>query len=77
MERLSKYVLYVCDLNGDLTTEDLQEMIHEYVLNRRSTNGFCLLVENKSKEIEWEDEHPLNYTTNSSNPDVWEECINN
>lgn len=75
MEKLSKYTLYVCDLNGDLTTEDLQVMIDEYVLSRRSTNGFSLLIEEKSKEIEWDDDYPLNYTDNSQNPTIWEECL--
>lgn len=75
MERISKYTLYLCDLNNNLTTEDLQVMIDLYVLNRRSTNGFSLLIEEKTKEIEWEDEHPLNYTENSSNPNVWEKCL--
>lgn len=75
MERISKYTLYVCDLNNNLTPEDLQVMIDEYVLNIRSTNGFSLLVEEKSKEIEWEDEHPLNYKENSSNPNIWEKCL--
>lgn len=75
MERISKYVLYVADLNGNLTTEKLQEMIDQYVLSRRSTNGFSLLIKEKSKIIEWKDEHPLNYSTNFSNPNVWEECL--
>lgn len=75
MERISKFTLYVCDLNGDLTKEDLQTMINEYVLERRSTNGFCLLVEEKSKEIEWHDDYPLNFSTKQGNPDVWEKCL--
>lgn len=67
--------MYVCDLNGDLSTKDLHKMIDTYVLDRISTNGFCLLKEEKSKDIEWDDDYPLNYRDKSNNPDEWEKCL--
>ena len=68
--------MYVCDFNDDLSVDDLQVMIDQYVLDRCSTNGFCRLFEQKSVIQEWEDEHPLNYRENNNNPAVWERVLN-
>lgn len=77
MAILKKITMYVCDLEGNLSTATLNDMIDNYVLNRISTNGFCLLKEEKSKEVEWGDDYPLNNCDISNNPDEWEKCLDN
>lgn len=76
MAKIYKMIMYVCDLDDNLSVNELQDMINTYVLDRRSTDGFCLLQEVKSADIEWCDEHPLNYHTNSNNPAVWDKILN-
>lgn len=71
MARISKINMYVLDHNEDLDVEELETMINEYVLQRVSTNGHCKCVERKSRQIEWTDEHPLNFTDNFNNVRIW------
>lgn len=77
MAILKKLTMYVCDLEGNLSTDILHQMIDTYVLGRSSTNGFCLLKEEKSKDIEWSDDYPLNYCDKSDDPNEWEKCLDN
>lgn len=69
--------MYVADLNDDLSVKDLQDMIDCDVLDGISTNGFCLLVEQKSVTQERSEEHPLNYYSNNANPEEWEKVLSN
>lgn len=81
MSKAYKATLYFYDLCGDYDIKEYEEMIKEYVLNRISTNGTCLLVKEKEKEItdeEYEDwdNHPMNLIDNINKKDKWEEWLN-
>ena len=75
MAILKKITMYVCNLEGNLSTDTLHKMIDNDVLDRISTNGFCLLKEEKSKEVEWSDDYPLNNCDKSDDPSEWEKCL--
>ena len=81
MAKVYKATMYFVDLNDGFDIKEYEEMINDYVLNRISTNGYCLLVENNSRELteseldDW-DNNPLNYIDNIQNPDNWESLLN-
>lgn len=81
MAKAYKATLYFYDLSDDFDIEEYEELINRYVLDRISTNGVCLLVKDKEKQItdeEYEDwdNHPMNNKNNIKNKDKWEEWLN-
>lgn len=81
MAKVYKATMYFVDLNEGLDIKEYERMINDSVLDRISTNGYCLLVENKSRELteneldDW-DNNPLNYIDNIQNPENWESLLN-
>ena len=81
MAKVYKATMYFVDLNEGFDIKEYEQMINETVLDRISTNGYCLLVENKSRELteneldDW-DNNPLNNIDNIQNPDNWESLLN-
>lgn len=81
MAKIYKATMYFVDLNDGFDIKEYERMINDYVLDRISTNGYCLLVENKSRELtdseldDW-DNNPLNNVDNIQNPDNWESLLN-
>lgn len=81
MAKVYKATMYFVDLNDGLDIKEYEQMINESVLDRISTSGYCLLVENKSRELteseldDW-DNNPLNNIDNIQNPDNWEILLN-
>lgn len=81
MAKVYKATMYFVDLNEGFDIKEYERMINDSVLDRISTNGYCLLVENKSRELteseldDW-DNNPLNYIDNIQNPDNWESLLN-
>ena len=81
MAKVYKATIYFVDLNEGFDIKEYERMINDSVLDRISTNGYCLLVENKSRELteseldDW-DNNPLNYIDNIQNPDNWESLLN-
>lgn len=71
MATIRKINMYVLDFNDDLNTEELEDMINQYVLDRIGTHAECKLVERKKRQIEWHDEHPLNFDENFNNVRIW------
>lgn len=81
MAKIYKATMYFVDLNDGFDIKEYERMINDYVLDRISTNGYCLLVEEKSRELteseldDW-DNNPLNNIDNIQNPDNWESLLN-
>lgn len=81
MAKVYKATMYFVDLNEGLDIKEYERMINDSVLDRISTNGYCLLVENKSRELteneldDW-DNNPLNNIDNTQNPENWESLLN-
>ena len=81
MAKVYKATMYFVDLNEGFDIKEYERMINDSVLDRISTTGYCLLVENKSRELteneldDW-DNNPLNNIDNIQNPDNWESLLN-
>lgn len=81
MAKVYKATMYFVDLNEGFDIKEYERMINDSVLDRISTNGYCLLVEEKSRELtdselgDW-DNNPLNNIDNIQNPDNWESLLN-
>lgn len=81
MAKVYKATMYFVDLNEGLGIKEYERMINDSVLDRISTNGYCLLVENKSRELteneldDWNN-NPLNNIDNIPNPENWESLLN-
>lgn len=79
MGKVFKATIYLCDLANDWNIDEYQEMINRHVLDRISTNGYCLIVENKSREItdeEWEDWDNSPINNFSATEKDWNDFIN-
>lgn len=81
MAKVYKATMYFVDFNEGIDIKEYERMINDSVLDRISTNGYCLLVENKSRELteneldDW-DNNPLNNIDNIQNPENWESLLN-
>lgn len=62
MAKLYKMTLYVCDLEGDMSLQEIKTRIEERALQSVACNCICNFVDEKvGPEIEWYDEIPLNF----------------
>lgn len=81
MAKVYKATMYFVDFKEGLDIKEYERMINDSVLDRLSTNGYCLLVGNKSRELtdneldDW-DNNPLNNIDNIQNPENWESLLN-
>lgn len=61
MAQLYKMTLYVCDLEDNLSLEDIKVQIKQYALDGVSINCLCHFSDEKiGKQIEWDDDLDLN-----------------
>ena len=61
MAQLYKMTLYVCDLEENLSLEDIKVLIGEHALDGCSVNAICHFAnEQVGDQIEWDDDVDLN-----------------
>lgn len=62
MAQLYKMTLYACDLDSDLSLDEIKTLIEERALNGICVNCICHFADEKvGEEIEWYDDIDLNY----------------
>lgn len=63
MAQLYKMTLYVCDLNENLSIDEIETLIKQDALDGVSINCICRFAnEQIGKQVEWNDDIDLNYT---------------
>lgn len=70
-----KMALYICDFENYLSVKDIQDSINNYVLGGISDSGFCHVSPLCEKEIDWEDDHPLNFIDLNCQDEIWESVL--
>lgn len=61
MAQLYKMTLYVCDLEGDLSLDDIKELIDDRALNGISISCICHFANEKvGRQIEFNDDSDIN-----------------
>ena len=71
MAQLYKMTLYVCDLEENLSLNEIKELIRDDALNGISVNCVVHFTNEKvGPRIEWDDDIDLNYT--DSTAEQWE-----
>ena len=62
MAQLYKMTLYVCDLNENLSLNEIKTLIDEQALDGCSVNCICHFADEQvGKRVEWDDDIDLNY----------------
>ena len=63
MAQLYKMTLYMCDLNENLSIDEIKTLIKQDALDGVSINCICHFAnEQVGKQVEWDDNVDLNYT---------------
>ena len=63
MAQLYKMTLYVCDLQENLSIDEIKTLIKQDALDGVSINCICRFAnEQIGKQVEWNDDIDLNYT---------------
>lgn len=63
MAQLYKMTLYMCDLNENLSIDEIETLIRQDALDGVSINCICRFAnEQIGKQVEWNDDIDLNYT---------------
>ena len=63
MAQLYKMTLYVCDLQENLSIDEIKTLIKQDALDGISINCHCHFAnEQIGKQVEWNDDIDLNYT---------------
>lgn len=71
MAKLYKMTLYVCDLEENLSIEDIKYLINERALDGISISCLTHYTDEKvGKQIEWHDDIDINYS--KSTDEQWE-----
>ena len=71
MAQLYKFTLYVCDLEEDLSLDEIKRLISDDALDGVSVNCVAHFANEKvGPRIEWDDDIDLNYT--DSKAEQWE-----
>lgn len=71
MAQLYKMTLYVCDLEGDLTLDEIKVLIQDRALNGIAVNCISHFAnEEIGAAAEWDDDIDLNYC--DAPDEVWE-----
>ena len=61
MAQLYKMTLYVCDLNNDLSLDEIKTRIDQYALDGVAVNCSChFAYEQIGPQVEWDDDIDLN-----------------
>lgn len=61
MAQLYKMTLYVCDLNDDLSLDEIETLIKQDALDGVSVNCLCRFAnEQVGPQVEWDDDIDLN-----------------
>ena len=64
MAQLYKMTLYVCDLEENLSLDEIKTLIKQDALDGISTSCTCHFAnEQIGKQIEWDDDIDINYTS--------------
>lgn len=62
MAQLYKMTLYVCDLEENLSLNEIKTLIEQDALDGVSVNCICHFADEKiGKQVEWDDNIDLNY----------------
>ena len=62
MAQLYKMTLYVCDLEDNLSLNEIKTMIEQDALNGVSVNCACHFADEQTgQQVEWDDDIELNY----------------
>lgn len=62
MAQLYKMTLYVCDLEENLSLNEIKTLIKQDALDGVSVNCICHFADEQvGKQVEWEDDIDLNY----------------
>ena len=62
MAQLYKMTLYVCDLEENLSLNEIKTLIKQDALDGVSVNCFCHFADEKiGPQVEWDDDIDLNY----------------
>ena len=62
MAQLYKMTLYVCDLNDNLSLDEIKTLIKQDALDGVSVNCLCHFADEKiGPQVEWDDDIDLNY----------------
>ena len=63
MAQLYKMTLYVCDLQENLSIDEIKTLIKQDALDGVAINCICHFADEQiGKQIEWDDDIDLNYT---------------
>ena len=61
MAQLYKMTLYVCDLNDDLSLDEIETLIKQDALDGVSVNCLCCFADEQiGPQVEWDDDIDLN-----------------
>lgn len=62
MAQLYKMTLYVCDLEEDLSLDEIKTLIEQDALNDVAVNCTCHFADEQvGPQVEWDDDIDLNY----------------
>lgn len=62
MAQLYKMTLYICDLDEDLSLDEIKTLINERALNGCAINCVCHFSDEKvGGNVDWDDDIDLNY----------------
>lgn len=62
MAQLYKMTLYVCDLEDDLSLDEIKTLIEQDALDGVAVNCICHFADEQTgQQVEWDDDIDLNY----------------
>lgn len=62
MARLYKMALYVCDIEDDLSLDEIKTLIKQDALESIAVNCICHFADEQTDpQVEWDDDIDLNY----------------
>ena len=71
MARLSKMTVYVCDLEENLSLDEIKTLIKDYALDGVAINCICHFADEQiGAQVEWDDDIDLNKV--NSTTATWE-----
>lgn len=76
MAQLYKMTLYVCDLEDNLSLDEIKTLIKQDALDGVTANCVCHFADEQTgPQVEWDDDIDLNYLDCPTS--TWEEYFNN
>ena len=75
MAKLYKMTLYVCDLEENLSLDEIKTLIKQDALDGTATNCICHFADEQvGEQVEWDDNIDLNYI--NCNTETWKKYFN-